>query len=73
MSHGTAPARNRHDLGPLTRAGFSVAVGDAVPEAKAAAHFVTKAVGGRGAVREAVEMILKAQGKWLPFLENYSA
>ena len=61
------------DLGPLTRAGFSVAVGDAVPEAKAAAHFVTKAVGGRGAVREAVEMILKAQGKWQPFLKQYAA
>ena len=61
------------DLGPLTRAGFSVAVGDAVPEAKAAAHFVTQAVGGCGAVREAVEMILKAQGKWQPFLKQYAA
>jgi|SRR5665213_210849 len=61
------------DLGPLTRAGFSVAVGDAMPEAKAAAHWVTKAVGGRGAVREAVEMILKAQGKWRPFLKHYAA
>ena len=61
------------DLGPLTRAGFSVAVGDAVPEAKAAAHFVTKAAGGRGAVRETVEMILQAQGKWQPFLKHYAA
>jgi 3-deoxy-D-manno-octulosonate 8-phosphate phosphatase (KDO 8-P phosphatase) len=61
------------DLGPLTRAGFSVAVGDALPEAKAAAHFTTKAVGGRGAVREAVELILKAQGKWRPFLKHYAA
>jgi 3-deoxy-D-manno-octulosonate 8-phosphate phosphatase (KDO 8-P phosphatase) len=60
------------DLGPLQRAGFSVAVGDAVAEAKAAAHFITQASGGRGAVREAVEMILKAQGKWGPFLEKYS-
>ena len=61
------------DLGPLTRAGFSVAVGDAVPEAKAAAHFTTQAVGGRGAVREAMDMILKAQGKWQPFLTQYAA
>lgn len=60
------------DLGPLTRAGLAVAVGDGVPEAKAAAHVVTRAVGGRGAVREAVEMILKAQGKWWPFVKAYS-
>jgi len=61
------------DLGPLTRAGLAVAVGDAMPEAKAAAHFVTKAVGGRGAVREAIELILRAQEKWKPFLKFYSA
>lgn len=60
------------DLGPLTRAGFSVAVGDAVPEAKAAAHYVTKNVGGRGAVREAVELILKVQAKWADFVDKYS-
>src|SRR5258706_7418343 len=52
------------DLGPLKRAGFSVAVADGVAEAKAAAHFVTRANGGRGAVREVIEMILKAQGNW---------
>jgi len=50
-----------------------VAVGDAVPEAKAAAHVTTKAAGGRGAVREAVELILRAQGKWAQFVEKYSA
>jgi 3-deoxy-D-manno-octulosonate 8-phosphate phosphatase (KDO 8-P phosphatase) len=61
------------DLGPLTRAGLAVAVGDAVPEAKAAAHYVTKNVGGRGAVREAVELILRAQNKWQPFIKQYSA
>jgi len=61
------------DLGPLTRAGLAVAVGDGVAEAKAKAHFVTKAAGGRGAVREAVELILRAQGKWRQFTEKYSA
>jgi 3-deoxy-D-manno-octulosonate 8-phosphate phosphatase (KDO 8-P phosphatase) len=60
------------DLGPLTRAGLAVAVGDAVAEAKAAAHFTTKAVGGRGAVREAIQMILSAQGQWNQFLEKYA-
>jgi 3-deoxy-D-manno-octulosonate 8-phosphate phosphatase (KDO 8-P phosphatase) len=60
------------DLGPLTRAGLAVAVGDAMPAAKAAAHFTTQAGGGRGAVREAVELILRAQGKWAQFLEKYS-
>ena len=60
------------DLGPLTRAGLAVAVGDAVPEAKAAAHFTTQAAGGRGAVREAVELILRTQGKWTQFVEKYS-
>jgi 3-deoxy-D-manno-octulosonate 8-phosphate phosphatase (KDO 8-P phosphatase) len=60
------------DLGPLTRAGLAIAVGDGVPEAKAAAHHVTRAAGGRGAVREAVELVLRAQNKWRPFVEKYS-
>src|SRR5271155_2568432 len=60
------------DLGPLKRAGSSVAVGDAIAEVKSAADFVTKADGGRGAIREVVEMILKAQGKWNPFVAHYS-
>ena len=59
------------DLGPLARAGLGVAVGDARPEAKAAADFVTSAVGGRGAVREVIEMILQAQGKWEPVIAVY--
>jgi len=60
------------DLGPLRRAGFAVAVADAVAEAKAAAHLVTRAAGGRGAVREVVEMILKAQDKWNGFTAHYA-
>ena len=60
------------DLGPLTRAGFSAAVGDSVDEAKAVAHFITQAPGGRGAVREVVELILRVQGKWQGFVKNYS-
>jgi 3-deoxy-D-manno-octulosonate 8-phosphate phosphatase (KDO 8-P phosphatase) len=60
------------DLGPLKRAGFSVAVADAVAEAAAAADFVTHARGGHGAIREVIEMILQAQGIWSPFVAHYS-
>jgi len=60
------------DLGPLKRAGFAVAVGDGIAEVKAAAHYVTKNSGGRGAVREVIEMILEAQGKWRQFIQLYS-
>jgi 3-deoxy-D-manno-octulosonate 8-phosphate phosphatase (KDO 8-P phosphatase) len=60
------------DLGPLRRAGFSVAVADGVAEAKTAAHFVTQNAGGCGAIREVIEMILQAQGKWKPFVAHYT-
>jgi 3-deoxy-D-manno-octulosonate 8-phosphate phosphatase (KDO 8-P phosphatase) len=60
------------DLGPLRRAGLAVAVADAMGEVKAAAHLVTRAAGGHGAVREVVEMILKAQGKWNSFVAHYA-
>jgi 3-deoxy-D-manno-octulosonate 8-phosphate phosphatase (KDO 8-P phosphatase) len=52
------------DLGVLKRAGVAVAVADGVPEARAAADYVTRAAGGQGAVREVAELILKAQDKW---------
>lgn len=52
------------DLPLLRRVGFAVAVANASPEAKKAAHYVTKRAGGEGAVREVVELILKTQGKW---------
>ena len=61
------------DLGPLARAGFGVAVADARPEVKAAADFVTRADGGRGAVREVIEMILRAQKKWDPVIAVYKS
>ena len=61
------------DLGPLRRAGVAVAVANAVREAKAAAHLVTRAAGGRGAVREVVELILKAQEKWNFFVVHYAS
>jgi 3-deoxy-D-manno-octulosonate 8-phosphate phosphatase (KDO 8-P phosphatase) len=60
------------DLGPLKRAGVGVAVANAVAEAKTAADFVTHARGGHGAIREVIEMILRARGKWGPFVAHYS-
>jgi 3-deoxy-D-manno-octulosonate 8-phosphate phosphatase (KDO 8-P phosphatase) len=60
------------DLGPIRRAGLAVAVADGVDEARAAAHYVTRAGGGHGAVREVIEMLLKKQGKWEQFVRNYS-
>jgi len=52
------------DLPAMTRAGLAVAVADAAEEVKAAAGLVTGRPGGRGAVREAVEHILKNEGVW---------
>src|ERR1700733_13422089 len=52
------------DIPLAQRSGLAVAVGDAVPELKAISHYVTQAPGGRGAAREVIELILKAQGRW---------
>lgn len=52
------------DLAVLKRVGLAVAVSNAVAEVKKAAHYITACRGGDGAVREVVELILKAQGKW---------
>jgi 3-deoxy-D-manno-octulosonate 8-phosphate phosphatase (KDO 8-P phosphatase) len=52
------------DLPILRRAGMPVAVRDAHPEVLRRAAFVTRAPGGRGAVREVLDAILKAQGRW---------
>jgi len=60
------------DLGPLSRAGLAVAVGDARPEPQAMAHYVTRHHGGHGAIREVIEMILRAQGKWETFVKYYT-
>lgn len=61
------------DLGSLARAHVAVAVANAIPEVKARAHFVTRAAGGGGAVREVVERLLKARGRWATILSEYAA
>jgi 3-deoxy-D-manno-octulosonate 8-phosphate phosphatase (KDO 8-P phosphatase) len=59
------------DLPVMRKCGFAIAVKNARPEVKAAAHWVTPHAGGDGAARDAVEYILKAQGKWKSAVENY--
>ena len=59
------------DLPILKRAGLAVAVPDAVEEIKAISHYLAVRPGGRGAVREVVDLILKAKGLWDSALQPY--
>jgi len=61
------------DLTVMRRVGLAVAVGDAVPEVKKAAHFVTKSPAGHGAIRDAVELILKSKGIWEQMIDKARA
>jgi 3-deoxy-D-manno-octulosonate 8-phosphate phosphatase (KDO 8-P phosphatase) len=53
------------DLPLLANCCLAIAVADACVEARLSAHYVTRQPGGRGAVREVIELILRCQGKWL--------
>jgi 3-deoxy-D-manno-octulosonate 8-phosphate phosphatase (KDO 8-P phosphatase) len=59
------------DLPLLRRAGLAISVPDALGEVRAAAHYVTRRPGGQGAVREAVELLLRSQNHWPAVLERY--
>ena len=59
------------DLPAMRAGGFAIAVKNARAEVKKEAHFVTPHAGGDGALRDAVEFILKAQGKWKRVVEVY--
>lgn len=59
------------DIPLFKRVGLSVAVSDASEDAKKEAMFITKNRGGRGAVREVCELILKASGKWKEVTDEY--
>ncbi|MFA5096206.1 MAG: HAD-IIIA family hydrolase [Candidatus Omnitrophota bacterium] len=61
------------DLGLMKVVGFPIAVFNACPEIKQAASYITLRPGGRGAVREIAELILKAQGKWEEVIRFYEA
>lgn len=60
------------DIPLMMRVEFAVAVADAAAETRAAAHYVTQLPGGRGAVREVAEIILKAQGRWSELMRRYT-
>lgn len=60
-----------HDLAVLRRVGFSACPRDAVLEVRNAVDYVCKAEGGKGAVRELAELILKAQKKWKGITKRY--
>ena len=61
------------DIPLMRRVGLAIAVGDAVPEVKKAAHYTTKALAGHGAVREAVELVLKSKGIWEAMIDKARA
>jgi 3-deoxy-D-manno-octulosonate 8-phosphate phosphatase (KDO 8-P phosphatase) len=61
------------DVVVMRRVGLALAPANARPEVKRAAHHVTEAAGGSGAVREAVEMLLDAHGLWADILKKYEA
>lgn len=61
------------DIPLLRRAGLAVAVGDAVPEVKDIAHYTTRALAGHGAIREAVELILRSKGIWAEMIDKARA
>ena len=60
-----------NDIPLMLQAGLGIAVADAAFETREHAHYVTQARGGEGAVREAVELLLKAQGRWDEVLRHY--
>lgn len=61
------------DLCLMKRVGFPVAVANACPEIKQAAVYITLKEGGRGAVREVIELILKEQDKWADVIGYYDS
>jgi len=61
------------DIPILKRVGLAVAVGDAVADVKKIAHYTTKAHAGRGAIREAIELILKSKGIWDELIDKARA
>lgn len=60
-----------NDIPLMLRSELAVAVADAAEETRAVAHFITEANGGKGAIREVVEIILKAQRRWADVTEYY--
>ncbi|MGF1579445.1 MAG: KdsC family phosphatase [Gemmataceae bacterium] len=61
------------DLPVMNNCGLSIAVADACTDVATRAHYVTRTPGGRGAVREVVELLLKSQGKWAEVVAGYDS
>jgi 3-deoxy-D-manno-octulosonate 8-phosphate phosphatase (KDO 8-P phosphatase) len=59
------------DLPVIRHVGLGVAVADAATEVRSAAAYITKSPGGRGAVRELIELVLKAKGRWEDVIQRY--
>jgi len=59
------------DVPVMRRVGLAFAPANARPEVKQAAHYVTSAAGGHGAVREMVEILMRANGTWSAILKHY--
>lgn len=59
------------DIPIMKRAGLAVAVPYSREEVKSSAHYITKVQGGRGAIREVIELILKSKGKWDSITQKY--
>jgi len=61
------------DIPALRRAGLAIAVANARPEVRRAAHWTTKKSGGSGAIREVAEALLRSQGLWNDILARFTA
>lgn len=61
------------DLPILARAGLSTAPADAVDDVRSRVHWTSRSPGGRGAVRELVELVLGAQGRWMEIVDAHCA
>jgi len=59
------------DVVIMRRVGLAIAPANSRPEVKRAAHHITQANGGEGAIREVVELLLNAQGHWQEILKHY--
>ena len=60
-----------NDIPLMLQSGLGVAVADASLETRLQAHYVTNLAGGSGAVREVIELIIKAQGRWADLIHQY--
>ena len=60
-----------NDIPLMLQSGLAVAVADGAAETRENAHYVTNLPGGYGAIREVIELILKAQGRWEDLIKHY--